>query len=88
MPATIEMNNDGGWCAIYSSTFLAITSTTVATPLHIGQAPAHGQVMTTKMQQSTRVAYKPDPGFTGADKFSFVDETFGTVREVDVTVIQ
>jgi hypothetical protein len=88
-PATIEMSNDGGWCWFGYSVFLrGPGGGASAAYLRINNTPAHGQVTITRMQQSTRVAYKPDSGFTGADAFSFSDRTTGMVRRVDVSVTE
>jgi hypothetical protein len=85
-PITIEMNNDGGWCAFNLSTLGGGRS--FPADVRITRAPAHGQVATAKLQQTTEVAYKPDTGFAGADGFSVVNQTLGMVRPVSVTVTQ
>ena len=87
--ATIEMSNDGGWCWFGFAVFLNGPGAGGSpASLQVNNAPAHGQVTITRMQQSTRVAYKPDSGFTGDDTFSFTDRTTGLVRRVYVSVTE
>ena len=85
-PITIEMSNDGGWCAFNLSTFMG--GGAYPADVHLTRAPAHGQVATRKLQRTTQVAYKPATGFTGADEFTVVNQTLGMARGVTVTVTE
>jgi len=68
--ATISVTNDGGWCwadineGSYWGRFAA-SYVTVTDP------PKHGHVMVGDLaNKNVRVAYQPEPGFTGRDSFN------------------
>jgi hypothetical protein len=67
--ATISLENDGGWCwaDTYERSFwltLSAHYTTVTNP------PKHGQVLVSDTaNHAVRIAYRPDPGFAGTDRF-------------------
>jgi len=84
VPATIRMNNKGGWCWLELS---ATQSGARYVPSYsVPRQPAHGQLMMGQVGQKMRVAYKPTAGFAGNDSFSLVNETTGGERTVSVTV--
>ena len=64
---TIRMNNDGGWCMLHN-VFVFRDVITVGT-LSLVKPPAHGEVRTGTVGDELRIAYRPQPGFTGADPF-------------------
>ncbi len=71
--ASIQMNNDGGWCWMESSEYLRGRQ---AGPfLRVTVQPTYGQVRIATTADNTRVAYRPNPGFVGEDAFQTVDET-------------
>lgn len=84
--ATITMNNDGGWCwynsvSTLSGTLLLVDSYVLFRP------PAHGKVLLADSgKKSTRIAYKPDPGFTGTDTFDIHIKYLDLTRTYTVTV--
>ncbi len=65
----IRTANDGGWCAI-RFTFAVRGQIPVIAPLSVARPPAHGQVVVGSVGQQMRIAYKPAPGFAGADRFA------------------
>lgn len=67
--ATITVKNDGGWCwadtdeKTYWHTFSAEY-------VAVLQPPEHGHVLVGDVaNQKVRVAYRPNPGFSGRDSF-------------------
>jgi hypothetical protein len=64
---SIVMSNDGGWCQIrHIFTFqevITVGTMSLATP------PVHGEVRTGTVGEELRIAYRPQPGFTGSDGF-------------------
>src|ERR1700722_16449298 len=85
--ATITMNNDGGWCwynsvATQSKTLLLVDAYVLSRP------PVHGKVLLADSgKKSTRIAYKPDPGFTGTDTFEIHIMYLDHTRTYTVTVL-
>lgn len=75
------LGNDGGWCGL---------------PIQRGDAPfdaglltarpANGSVLIHKVGDFTRIDYRPDRGFTGADAFSVKLVPGNAVIKVNVTV--
>jgi hypothetical protein len=64
----IAMSNDGGWCWVqFGQVFRALQF--VPETIVVDQ-PANGQVTLEKMKDRISVAYRPSPGFTGADQFA------------------
>ena len=83
-PATVTMNNDGGWCS-----YLRWTTSggrVFGAPMHVTEAPKHGEIDITVQQKGTRVSYKPTPGFAGADHFRVVNDILNFDRPYEVTV--
>ena len=67
--ATISVENDGGWCwaDIYERSYWATLSAHSTT---VTSLPKHGQVLVSDTaNHAVRVAYRPDPGFSGTDSF-------------------
>jgi hypothetical protein len=68
--ATMTVINDGGWCWADSSErdywrSFSASYVTVTNP------PKHGHVLVGDLaNQNVRVAYQPEPGFTGQDSFN------------------
>jgi hypothetical protein len=81
--ATMNTNNDGGWCGIvanrqgkaYDSYLLEVH-------------PAHGRVYAHHVGQDTRIDYTPDPGYVGPDRFSVRLIPGNAVVESNVTVVR
>lgn len=86
IPATITMNNDGGWCWMMSSAYER--GNQYGPDLKVTEQPSYGQVNIAVGEKQTRVAYKPNPGFTGTDQFRSVDETMNMPVVYTVTVTQ
>jgi hypothetical protein len=64
-PVTINVGNDGGWCAI--------TVNNGGKPFDAGLVltePAHGKVYIHTVGDDTRIDYTPDSRFTGSDAFA------------------
>src|SRR4051794_3656476 len=53
----------------------------------VTKAPDHGQLAMGEVNKRTRVAYKPDAGFVGEDRYTLMDTTSNSQRLVAVTVI-
>jgi len=63
----ITMSNDGGWCWLqFGQSFRANVFVPNAT---IVERPAHGELDVEKMKDRVSLAYRPTPGFAGADRF-------------------
>jgi hypothetical protein len=67
--AHIAMANDGGWCTIDFTHSEGWSPPTVS-PLSVRQAPEHGQAEVGSVGTGMRIAYRPEPGFIGADDFT------------------
>lgn len=63
--ATMQMRNDGGWCAIS----VALNGKPYAAGLLIDRA-AHGAVFIHPVGDATRIDYTPAPGYVGPDQFT------------------
>jgi hypothetical protein len=62
---SITMSNDGGWCWVQ---FAQVFHRNAFVPnVDVVEPPAHGQVTAIRMADRVAVAYRPAPGFTGAD---------------------
>ena len=63
----ISMNNDGGWCMIRH---VYTRSSNWAQPtLAMGVPPQHGSVVFGVLDGVMRIAYRPEPGYSGPDAF-------------------
>lgn len=60
-------NNDGGWC--WHSRMTQIGSQLFGVKMHVVRQAHHGEVVVTVLERSTRIAYRPNPGFFGTDEF-------------------
>jgi hypothetical protein len=76
--ATISMSNEGGWCwaefsvnssPVSFSGSLTPTTFTIAPETNVIVPPTHGTILIGPVNGETRLAYRPSPGFTGADEF-------------------
>lgn len=63
--ATMDLRNDGGWCAIT----VALDGRPYAAGL-LTRGPAHGKVYIHTVGDTTRIDYTPQRGFVGTDHFS------------------
>ena len=68
--APMTMNNDGGWCWIRWFDTLGV-GVVYAPILHVTTPPANGQIDIVRGEDRTRIAYKPNPGFVGEDRFTY-----------------
>jgi hypothetical protein len=80
----ITMSNDGGWCG--DRLGITYSSTVFGGAMHLTQQPAHGQVSIMFHQDGTDVYYKPNPGYTGADKFAVLVEFYNIEKPYNVVV--
>ncbi len=81
VPASMQVNNDGGWCGI--------TVAQINKPYDAGlltQAPDHGAVYIHTVGDETRIDYTPERGFSGADTFAVRLLPGNPVIRVSVTV--
>ncbi|MBV9748133.1 MAG: hypothetical protein JO157_04895 [Acetobacteraceae bacterium] len=65
--AELQMNNDGGWCAIRVAN--------MGKPFLVGlvhDRPAHGRVLIRAAGDQTFLDYLPAPGYTGSDSFTAI----------------
>jgi hypothetical protein len=63
----IRMGNDGGWCTLSNQfTWEYIPMTPLMT---VAQPPQHGEVVLGATTGALRIAYRPAPGYAGADGF-------------------
>ena len=63
----VRMGNDGGWCMLsFEAQWAGID---INGPLDVRTPPAHGEVVVGSLGGRDRIAYRPAPGFTGADAF-------------------
>jgi hypothetical protein len=76
----MKMSNEGGWCCATRGSFQYVAS------YQITKAPEYGQVVMGEVNKRTRVAYKPDAGFVGEDRFTLMDTTMNSERLLTVTV--
>ena len=82
--AWITMNNDGGWCWMDSSEFEF--GRQIGPFLKVTMQPSYGALQIAPTEKSTRVAYRPNPGFVGNDRFQTNDETINIKVDYLVTV--
>jgi hypothetical protein len=64
----MAMSNDGGWCWVQFGQVLR--SFQFAPKTVVVDQPANGQVMVEQLPDRVSVAYRPSPGFAGADRFA------------------
>jgi hypothetical protein len=79
--ATMEVGNDGGWCAIS----VALQGQPYASGL-LTTEPNYGHVYIHPVGDNTRIDYTPTPGFVGADSFAVTLLPGRPVLRVNVTV--
>ena len=65
--ATILMNNDGNWCWMNSTE--SQRGMSYGPFLTVLEQPKFGTLQINVTEADTRVAYRPNPGFTGSDTF-------------------
>lgn len=82
--ATIVMNNDGGWCWMMSSE--SERGLAYGPYLKLIRPPQYGTVQIDVLETQTRVAYRPNPGFTGTDGFETRSMEVGFEVDYRVTV--
>jgi hypothetical protein len=63
--ATMQVDNEGGWCAITVDN----GGRPYGAGLLVGE-PAHGKILIHTVGDTTRIDYTPDARFTGADTFT------------------
>jgi hypothetical protein len=84
---TIKMDNDGGWC--WRGVQSRFGSQTYAPTFRITSPPAHGNLQIGEVTEDrTRIAYKPAPGFIGADTFTLTESTRGWQIIATITIAQ
>jgi hypothetical protein len=78
------MSNDG-WCGYNAR---AVTGLVLAPEMRVTRAPSHGKIdiRHAPSKDMTRVAYRPEPSFTGIDTFTVLDVDTNNEREFVVTV--
>jgi hypothetical protein len=65
---SMQMDNDGGWCLLqFTQTFRQIY---IVPSVRVIDDPAHGQVVAQRLSGRIGLAYRPAPGFSGADHFT------------------
>ena len=64
----IAMGNDGGWCMIRYQLTMPNGGLS-AGEMEVTQPPVGGTVMVGTLDRLLRIAYQPNPGFTGQDAF-------------------
>ncbi len=84
MTGQITMSNDGGWCG--ERLGITYNSAVFGGAMHLTQQPAHGQVSIMFHRDGTDVYYKPNPGYTGPDKFVVFVEFYNIDKPYDVVV--
>jgi hypothetical protein len=77
--------NDRGWCwtTVWSGPG---GGPHVAAWVAITKMPEHGEITTAKFDDATRVAYRPQPGYTGLDSFIVYDHDDYDTFPYQVTV--
>jgi hypothetical protein len=81
LPATISMNNDGGWCGVsVDNGGRAFSAGLLLT------RPAHGRAYVHSVGDTTRLDFTPNAGFTGSDSFAVRLLPGESVIRVGVTV--
>jgi hypothetical protein len=79
---TVNVANDGGWCAIS----VAESGNRPYSAGLLIEQPAHGKVYVHTVGDATRIDYTPDVGFTGADAFGLKFVPGSATLHVAVTV--
>lgn len=80
--ATMQVANDGGWCAIS----VALDDAPYAAGL-LSTPPDHGKVYIHPVGNDTRIDYTPALGFRGSDGFTVTLLPGRPVLQVSVTVV-
>ena len=80
----MKMSNEGGWCWV--NLWATRGSFQYVATYRVTKAPDHGQLAMGEVNKRTRVAYKPDAGFVGEDRYTLMDTTSNSQRLVTVTV--
>ena len=75
------LGNDGGWCGLPVQRGDAPFSAGLLT-----SRPTHGSVLIHQVGDFTRIDYRPDRGFTGADNFTVKLVPGGAILRINVTV--
>lgn len=78
------MNNDGGWCWMNSTE--GQRGLTSGPFLKTLREPANGTLQIDVLRPSTRVAYRPNPGFVGTDSLKTRSMTLNYEVEYQATV--
>ena len=80
---TMAVGNDGGWCWVdatftqFGTLSLYDRSIPVPAKLTLTTAPHGGEVMLGYAGDGVRIAYRPNPGFSGPDEFHvYADEVY------------
>ena len=82
----IAMANDGGWCAI-AYQVLTPAGHFATADARVSAPPAHGEARIGTVDGLLRIAYRPAPGYAGADAFAVrLDGPIGYEVPVDVRV--
>jgi hypothetical protein len=84
--ATMAVENDGGWCWIdtYERSYWRTLSTHYVA---VTNPPKHGHVLVRDIaNQQVRIAYQPEPGFTGQDSFIIHYDTDDSERTFVIAV--
>lgn len=82
--ATIDMNNDGGWCWMTSTE--SQWGRVYGPWLSVLRQPEYGALRIDVTDANTRVAYRPNPGFAGTDGFKTRSQELNYEVEYRVTV--
>jgi hypothetical protein len=82
------MNNDEGWCWINWTFNRSGGGISMAPSMAIVTPPANGQLDIVRGQAFTRIAYKPNSGFLGEDRFSLMQVEPNIEQPFGVTVVK
>jgi hypothetical protein len=84
--ATMAVENDGGWCwadTYERSNWRTLSAHSVA----VTDPSRHGHVLVGDIEnQEVRVAYQPEPGFVGQDRFTIHYDTNDSEKTFLITV--
>lgn len=72
IPTNIAMSNDG-WCSDLRKTMFG-SARPFGAKTHLTTPPSHGDVSITVYDDGTLIAYRPNPGFVGTDRFGVKNE--------------
>lgn len=78
------MNNDGGWCWMNWSYHGYDRS--YGPSMSVTSPPLHGKLDIVRGKDTTRIAYKPDPGFFGEDHYALLQVEANVEQPFSVTV--